>query len=961
MAILICSCVAFAGVTDIVANAFGLVISGLANAVLGLADYVIEPLFTITRMNTVQIVSYLPGFNDADGSVGSFFSQAIAAIAYMIAGTLIICRIITYFVDLANGEKLEPISRLIWNAIFGIILTVAGKSLLTLFFNRIIAPLSGALVDGMIGEGGVFSFATTGKMIANLGDATETYQITELPKLLVVVFLMLLIAWNLIKLALECAERYIICIVTIMLSPLAFSTAVTEGTKQTAKNWFESFWAQSVLLILNIWVVGVAKTTLANDMSGKSVNEFVTWALLTYAYLKIAQRLDDMMQTAGLKVTRTGMDIGRDIAGAAKTTVDAAGTAYRGGKWLGKEVAKGGKFIAGKAGDFGGNVIEFGGKTKNAITDAVNEKKAEVAGGKPEGYTPNNAESTATNRELREKQSETHKQNGRVSIAQKDTQAWQDATTPKEQEKALKKLNENNSNKTGVANMLADQSIVPKGTKVKGFSSENGKLYANTYKKDNAGGIHRSKVELKSEGGQLRAVGASSKLDVSPDGKSATLKTEKGTYKLTQKDSDRRDGKELWEATKVKDENDADILKENQIPQQFLTSKNDADNDDDSSAKAAAATFTDDKNGELSVEGMLNEKMKENEPLYELNDDGYDDAIESKTPSAEDSESTLSEEAAHTNEEETNDTPSIQDTLVSNTQAATEKTRQEGVAAVQQYKAVTASTPETTQSTGSSATPTIQSITPEEKEQASVNLNTVNVRAGIQQDLADQGAIDKDEKVSSVRAEEGKVYATMTKEVDGNMVAREVEIDTNNGKLSVGKETYKARTLSDGATVVRSEAGEFYANREGDTVTVARVKDASGERVKENDGGNTFTFTHDSNKNETQEIGEKSHQIIASGAAAMETGDASGGGTAVTEHQLETMGAQTTQSQNRTPQAGVPASAKPQSQEKVKAPSATDKRHINTSSASSDWKKKQIDAHGSDTRETKKKTDSSEQ
>lgn len=384
MAILICSCVAFAGVTDIVANAFGLVISGLANAVLGLADYVIEPLFTITRMNTAQIVSYLPGFNDADGSVGSFFSQAIAAIAYMIAGTLIICRIITYFVDLANGEKLEPISRLIWNAIFGIILTVAGKSLLTLFFNRIIAPLSGALVDGMIGEGGVFSFATTGKMIANLGDATETYQITELPKLLVVVFLMLLIAWNLIKLALECAERYIICIVTIILSPLAFSTAVTEGTKQTAKNWFESFWAQSVLLILNIWVVGVAKTTLANDMSGKSVNEFVTWALLTYAYLKIAQRLDDMMQTAGLKVTRTGMDIGRDIAGAVKTTVDAAGTAYRDGKWLGKEVAKGGKFIAGKAGDFGGNVIEFGGKTKNAITDAVNEKKAEVAGGKPD-------------------------------------------------------------------------------------------------------------------------------------------------------------------------------------------------------------------------------------------------------------------------------------------------------------------------------------------------------------------------------------------------------------------------------------------------------------------------------------------------------------------------------------------------------------------------------------------------
>lgn len=477
---------------------------------------------------------------------------------------------------------------------------------------------------------------------------------------------------------------------------------------------------------------------------------------------------------------------------------------------------------------------------------------------------------------------------------------FSNASSEQEQAKAIAELN-SQSGLDGAQHSLSKTNAIPQDSAVESITADGNQLHANAVKRDDTGTTIMSVGIAKGESG-IVATGDTSTTKISPTGESVSFTNGKGTFELRQTGIDEETGNASWEAIQTKGADGSNIPEPARTTQSFQVD-NVAGQNDEQAAAAATEAFS----------------------------------------------------------KGSNDTPSIQDTLVSNTQAATEKTRQEGVAAVQQYKAVTASTPETTQSTGSSATPTIQSITPEEKEQASVNLNTVNVRAGIQQDLADQGAIDKDEKVSSVRAEEGKVYATMTKEVDGNMVAREVEIDTNNGKLSVGKETYKARTLSDGATVVRSEAGEFYANREGDTVTVARVKDASGERVKENDGGNTFTFTHDSNKNETQEIGEKSHQIIASGAAAMETGDASGGGTAVTEHQLETMGAQTTQSQNRTPQAGVPASAKPQSQEKVKAPSATDKRHINTSSASSDWKKKQIDAHGSDTRETKKKTDSSEQ
>ena len=120
---------------------------------------------------------------------------------------------------------------------------------------------------------------------------------------------MLIIWWNLIKLVLECAERYIICIFTINLSPLAFATMASENAKDTARSWLQMFWSQCVLLILNIWVVGIARTALNNGLFGASNTEMVKWGLITYAFLKIAQRLDDMMQTAGLKITRTtGLD-----------------------------------------------------------------------------------------------------------------------------------------------------------------------------------------------------------------------------------------------------------------------------------------------------------------------------------------------------------------------------------------------------------------------------------------------------------------------------------------------------------------------------------------------------------------------------------------------------------------------------------------------------------------------------
>lgn len=301
-------CIAFAGTVDIATNFFGLVVTVIAKGLLNAADIVLEPLLEITTMSTADVSRFVPGFDNGN-NIGNFFIQAINIIAYMIAGVLICCHIISYLINLAHGEKVESVPKLIWNAVFGIVMVICGKTFLTMIFNEIVAPLSSALTEGVSDAGGTFSFSGVGSDMTGLGEITSAFDLNSLATLIVVLALMLIIWWNLIKLVLECAERYIICIFTINLSPLAFATMASENTKDTAKSWLQMFWSQCVLLILNIWVVGIARTALNNGLFGASNTEMVKWGLITYAFLKIAQRLDDMMQTAGLKITRTtGLD-----------------------------------------------------------------------------------------------------------------------------------------------------------------------------------------------------------------------------------------------------------------------------------------------------------------------------------------------------------------------------------------------------------------------------------------------------------------------------------------------------------------------------------------------------------------------------------------------------------------------------------------------------------------------------
>lgn len=546
LAFAVTGCIAFSAVSDLVSNFLSLVVMVIARIILQFCDLIMNPLLEITQMTTEEVARYIPGFAMSGNGIGGYFSQAIMVISTTIAGALIAVRIISYLMETADGARTESVPKLIWNAVFGMVLTLTGSHFLQLMFDEIISPLTTALSEGVTGGGlGEFSFEDSGMNIigqTESGDAAGTivawmggFSIVEGASLVVSVVFLFLIWWNLIKLVLECAERYIICVFTILLSPLAFATATNERTKDTAVNWMQMFWSQCVLLILNIWVVGIARTALNIGLVGASVESVVKWGLVTYAYLKIAQKLDDMLAKAGFRITSTtGLDpmseaagAFRIVAGAAHDVLDLAGSVAGHGR---------------AAADAIGNVV--GGAGSNSKPIAAGVAAAAGANGAAAGAA-NNLDKY-----------------GKVSYGDKEKADRFVRGTNAERSDMYKNPGEtfnSNSNRQAMANALDEL----------GF--DGGKVSQGTVEDlapDNAiKGAVNGKVTYRDENGKITGVSGfryssdesgtiatkTSDLAISPDGQSAILTTDKGKFRLENTGRTAANGSQEWTATRMTD------------------------------------------------------------------------------------------------------------------------------------------------------------------------------------------------------------------------------------------------------------------------------------------------------------------------------------------------------------------------------------------------------------------------
>ena len=84
---------------------------------------------------------------------------------------------------------------------------------------------------------------------------------------LIVLILVIIIAWNYIKLLFEAAERYILVGVLIYTAPIAFATGASESTSNVFSAWCRMLGGQLFLLTMNAWCLRLFTSMVGNFLA----------------------------------------------------------------------------------------------------------------------------------------------------------------------------------------------------------------------------------------------------------------------------------------------------------------------------------------------------------------------------------------------------------------------------------------------------------------------------------------------------------------------------------------------------------------------------------------------------------------------------------------------------------------------------------------------------------------------
>lgn len=223
--------------------------------------------------------------------------------------------------------------------------------------------------------------------------------------------LLLLVVVNLAKLLLECAQRIGQLILLIYLSPLAVSCGVSPSLSGIAFQWLKTFISTLLLWIMDIIVLAGATYILGHEMTDPTLNDYVVWAFLAFAFIKAGQQLDDLFNAVGASVVRSSGSLlgdfmemssaGKLISGAAKSAFGAVKGVAKGASAIASETGRittgasrgasarpgqlrsGGQIVAGAikgglaasaAGQFVGRGVQGVSDLKSAVTNFSNER-----------------------------------------------------------------------------------------------------------------------------------------------------------------------------------------------------------------------------------------------------------------------------------------------------------------------------------------------------------------------------------------------------------------------------------------------------------------------------------------------------------------------------------------------------------------------------------------------------------
>ncbi|MCL2775161.1 MAG: hypothetical protein FWD71_17705 [Oscillospiraceae bacterium] len=81
---------------------------------------------------------------------------------------------------------------------------------------------------------------------------------------IIALILILILAWNYIKLLFTAAERYVLLGVLVFTAPVAFAMGASQSTSNIFKAWCRMLAGQIFMLIMNVWCLRIFTSMVGN-------------------------------------------------------------------------------------------------------------------------------------------------------------------------------------------------------------------------------------------------------------------------------------------------------------------------------------------------------------------------------------------------------------------------------------------------------------------------------------------------------------------------------------------------------------------------------------------------------------------------------------------------------------------------------------------------------------------------
>lgn len=160
------------------------------------------------------------------------------------------------------GLSAEDPAKLLLRSILFVFLALFADEIMTVVLGIVGTPYSW-IVDASLPS---IKFSSFGSVLTVIVGCIASGSVS-----LIVIILVIIVAWNYIKLLFEAAERYIMVGVLIFTAPVAFATGASENTSNIFSAWCRMLGGQLFLLIMNAWClrlfVSMVGTFLANPLS----------------------------------------------------------------------------------------------------------------------------------------------------------------------------------------------------------------------------------------------------------------------------------------------------------------------------------------------------------------------------------------------------------------------------------------------------------------------------------------------------------------------------------------------------------------------------------------------------------------------------------------------------------------------------------------------------------------------